>query len=96
MFEEIKNKSVARLGIISFMVNCFPYAIYILLINRNGSLISDVLPMAIFTPLEEQRSSFFVIGEAWHFKGSQFFLVSLTIFNMCPHDNQPNNYEINC
>ncbi|WP_281827749.1 hypothetical protein [Lactobacillus amylolyticus] len=61
MFEEIKNKSVAWLGIISFMVNCFPYAIYILLINRNGSLISDVLPMAIFYAF--RRTALFIFRD---------------------------------
>lgn len=61
MFTNIKNKSVAWLGTISFMVNYFPYVIYILLINRSGSLINDVLPMAIFYAF--RRTALFIFRD---------------------------------
>lgn len=57
----IKRNSIKLLSEVSFIVNYFPYMIYILLINRNGKLISNVVPLAIFYAF--RRTALFIFRD---------------------------------
>lgn len=57
----IKQKAPQYLGLLSFFINYFPYLIFILLINREGSIISNVLPMAIFYAF--RRTALFIFRD---------------------------------
>lgn len=61
MIEKLKYNSASWVSQVSFMVNYFPYVIFILLINRNGNIITNALPLAIFYAF--RRTALFIFRD---------------------------------